>query len=164
MGTNGNFSDIAEQIDLSDNEISGKPVFAASGKNLFIAFFEDKKIKLKYSRDNGENLSPPQDLMTLQGNADFLRINSKDNIAVIVVVEETNSKMSVKGVSGTLVDGNYVKRECPQRPLEGNITFNDILDVAIRINDDTSSDDFVFIKNREGVAVTATGHHPHAPT
>ena len=164
MGTNGDSSDLSEQIDLSDNEISGRPVFAASGNNLFIAFFQDNKIKLKFSRDRGENLSPPQDLMTLQGNANFLRINAKDNIAVVVVVEQTNSQMSVKGVSGTLVDGNYVKRECPKRTLEGNIAFNDILDVAIRINDDTSSDDFVFIKNIGGAAVTATGHHPHAPT
>ena len=41
---------------------------------------------------------------------------------------------------------------------------NDILDVSIRINDDTSSDDFVFVKSTNGAAVTATGHHPHAPS
>jgi len=164
MSTNGSSSDLSEQIDLSDTEIAGRPVFAASGNNLFVAFFQNNKIKLKYSQDNGASLSPSQDIMALEGNANFLRVNAKDNIAVIVVVEQTNSGMSVKGVSGTLVGGNYVKRECPKRPLQGNITFNDILDVSIRINDDTSSDDFVFVKSTNGAAVTATGHHPHAPS
>jgi len=163
MGTNGDVPNLAEGIDLSDEEMAARPVFAASGSNLFIAFMENEQIFLRYSQDAGASLSAPQELMTLEGNGGFLRINAKDNVAVIVVVEDIDGGLSVKGVTGRLVDGNFNTQECPNRPLQQGITFNDILDVAIRINNDTSSDDFVFVKKTGGATVTATGHHPRAP-
>ena len=157
--------DINEQINIEVEETNLNPRFAASCNKLFYTFVENNTIKLRYSEDLGNSFSTKQEIMQLQGPANFLRIAAREDMAVIIALEQTASGIKVKGVTGKIKPPPEVFQftECPTRDLPSGSTFNNIIDVIIRINDDETSDDVVFLKTGAGANVVATGHHPNPP-
>lgn len=155
--------DINEQINIMPSEWAFNPKFAASCSALFYTFIDNGRVNLRYSEDLGNSFSDRNEIMQLQGPADFLKIAAKDNMAVIVVLEKVNGGIQVRGVTGTITQQGFNFSQCPSRDLPTGSTFNDVKDVLIRINEDGTSDDVVFVQTGAGPNVTRTGHHPHPP-
>ena len=165
--------DIDTSILITAGEMNCEPKFAASlaqggNNNLFVAFFQNNKIKLKCSRKGGGFLSRPIDIMSIAGSLKLFKVAARGDVAVAIAIEDTGSGLKVKGVTGTISpDGpsgaKFTHRECPSRILK-DITLSDILDLTIRINNDGTSDDYVFTKATAGANVSHIGHHPRAPT
>jgi len=182
MGTNGEpenppslgFPDITDEFPLPGNEINLRPRFAASvGKigdilcnNLFLTYVEEGKIKLGYSLDGGNDMTQPRvDLLNPMGNIRRLEIASRNNIVVVVAIEENEQGLWAIGSTGTLKIGDtgpFIDHlECQPRKLPTNL--DNIVDMTIRINDDGTSDDFIIYRGGAGALTTKVGHHPHAP-
>ena len=169
--------DIESLIALDDDGLSRQPIFATSigsgtNNNLFIAYAKDNKVKLRCSAVRGNNLTSEIDIMDVPGTVKLLKIGAKGDIAVVVALEETGSgKLRVRGSTGTIVatrDSNddvissFTYRACPEKEFHGRVS--DILDLSIRINDDGTSDDYIFTKGEGGVNVAHLGHHIPAPS
>ena len=161
-----------KSIPITVGEMNRTPKFAASlgmgGKNnLFIAFPETNNIMLKCSIKGGNSMSVPKKIMDIKGNLKLFKIAAKGDIAVTVAVEEIAPDLVVRGATGTIsLDGSSAKftyQACPERVIK-NVKFSDVLDLAIRINDDGTSDDYVFTKSATAANVSHVGHHPHAPS
>jgi len=163
MGTTGPSRDLNQDILLDPQIISHRPLFAASQTNLFSAFVDNNNILLMCSNDMGGSWTNPVQIMQIEGSLHSLKISAKDNVVVVVALQQTNSGLKMQGITGTLSFPNLNHRQCPVNQLDPNITSNDILDVAIRINDDFTSDDFIIYDTRAGASASVTGHHPHAP-
>lgn len=170
MSTN---PDINNSIPITPGEMNCEPKFAASlaqggNNNLFVAFFQNNKIRIKCSRKGGGSLSSPIDVMNVTGQLKLFKVAAKGNIAVAIAIEESGSELKVRGVTGTISpDGpsgaKFTHQQCPERKLD-KVKFSDILDLTIRINEDGTSDDYVFTKATAGANVSHIGHHPRAPT
>lgn len=167
--------DIANLINLDEDGLNRAPKFAASigrgsNNNLFTTYVKNNKVKLRCSARQGNNMSAEVDILTVPGTVKLLKIGAKGDIAVVVAVEDIGTKLVVKGSTGTIstsadpqghVISTFTHQECPSKDLAGN--FSDVLDLAIRINDDGTSDDYVFTKGVGGADVAHVGHHPRAP-
>ncbi len=163
MGTNGPSGDLNRDILLDPQIISRRPIFAASHTNLFSAYVDNNNVLLTCSKDMGGGWTNPVQVMQLEGPLHSLRISSRDNVVVVVALQETNSGLKLQGVTGTFSFPDLNHRACPVNQLDPKITSNDILDVAIRINDDFTSDDFIIYDTKAGASASVTGHHPRAP-
>jgi len=164
-------SDIEPDIPVTPAQQALNPKFAASirgpNNNLFVTFIENNKVKLRCSREGGKNPSALVDLFNVSGRVPILKIASKDNVAVVVAVEDTNPGFKVMGAAGTISpDGTSAKFTHQACPVSDHPTakISDVLDLSIRINDDGTSDDYVFSKGDTSVNVTHVGHHPGAPS
>ena len=164
--------DIMTSIPITSGEMNRSPRFAASlgtaGKNnLFVTFPEGNKIMLKCSIKGGNSMSVPIKIMDLKGNLKLFKIAANGDIAVTVAVEENGPDLVVRGATGTISPAGstakFTHQACPERAIK-NAKFSDVLDLAIRINDDGTSDDYVFTKATNSANVSHVGHHPHAPS
>jgi hypothetical protein len=161
--------DLNPSINLLPAEMALGPKFAVSCKNLFIAFLENGQINLRCSPDAGNSLSGKKNLMQVAGPVEFLRISAREDIAVVAALEQTSTGIQIRGVTGTIRTppqdpseqvADFPHAPCTTIPLPG-VSFQDILDLTIRINDDGTSDDFPIIKTGTGAITAHTGHHPH---
>jgi hypothetical protein len=163
--------DIESDLPISAAEQALKPKFAASlgrgtNNNLFVTYIENNKVKLRCSRDGGNSPSSKLDLFDVSGRVPMLKIASKGDIAVVVAVEETSGGFKVKGAAGTIspdgASAKFTHRVCPESTHNDNIA--KVLDLSIRINDDGTSDDYVYLQGTSSVNVGHVGHHPSAPS
>jgi hypothetical protein len=161
--------DLNPSISILAAERALRPVFAASCNNLFMTFVENNRINLRCSPDAGSSLSGKKNLMQVTGSVNYLKIEARDNIAVVAALEQTSSGLQIRGITGTIRTppqdpgeqvADFPHTACTTLPLPG-VSFQDILDLTIRINDDGTSDDFVIIKTGTGTTTAHTGHHPH---
>lgn len=160
--------DLHHTIRIPPQERGLHPRFAASCGNLFLTFIENNQVSLRCSPNSGEDLSGKKILMDVSGPVNFLRIAAKDEIAVIAVLEQTAAGLCIRGVTGKIIPprdpgelvADFDHTPCTALELDG-ASFENIMDLAIRINDDGTSDDFVIMRSRDSVTTAHTGHHPH---
>jgi len=159
--------DLNPSFNVLPAEIALRPVFAVSCSNVFMTFLENNQIKLRCSPDAGNSVSGKKNLMQVSGPVNFLRIEARDDIAVVAALERTSSGLQIRGITGIITPpqdpaevAEFQHTPCSTLALPG-VSFQDILDLIIRINDDGTSDDFVIIKTGTGTTTAHTGHHPH---
>jgi hypothetical protein len=166
--------DIDPQIPLGNAERNGNQ-FAASigtGNNVFTAFLEGNEIKIKCSGRGGRNISQGEKLIDVTGTdrMKLLRIASRGDIAVVVaVIDDGTQTYKIRGSTGTIqvIPGSspptyrFIHQQCPDGQVDRT---SNIYDLAIRINDDGTSDDYIFVKSAQGADVSHVGHHPNAPS
>jgi hypothetical protein len=166
--------DIDPRITLGNTERAGNQ-FAASigtGNNVFTAFIEGNAIKVKCSGKGGKNISVAEKLIDVSGNEKLklLKVASRGDIAVVVaVIDDGTQEFKVRGSTGKIqtIPGSspptyrFIHQQCPDGKVHRG---SEIYDLAIRINDDGTSDDYIFVKSSQGADVSHVGHHPNAPS